>query len=258
MADFQLLLECRKRIRHEFGLLLGKLCREIIKTWVNIGWIFLPFSRCFFVDVLYRKQWWCLLIIQLTKCALHTLGMQGANHFIRYVNGQTTGLSVACAMCFLNGVYDAQAISAPSWLCPYQRAWTVFLLSTHQGTRREVHSRCLATAWFLHVWMLAGVHAYDASHNLIIKNIELLVAEWHVVLHMAAVFSGLPWEQSGDVTTRSQPRGAKLVGWWGCPGCLVPVRFLPVKKADSRCELVPSEILLIDKIVSPCITNGYA
>lgn len=60
--------------------------------------------------------------------------------------------------------------------------------------------------------MLAGVHAYDASHNLIIKNIELLVAEWHVVLHMAAVFSGLPWEQSGDVTTRSQPRGAKLVG----------------------------------------------
>lgn len=26
----------------------------------------------------------------------------------RYVNGQTTGLSVACAMCFLNGVYDAQ------------------------------------------------------------------------------------------------------------------------------------------------------
>ena len=60
--------------------------------------------------------------------------------------------------------------------------------------------------------MLAGVHAYDASHNLIIKNIEHLVVECHVVFHMAAVFSGLPWEQSGDVTTRSQPRGAKLVG----------------------------------------------
>ena len=32
---------------------------------------------------------------------------------------------------------------------------------------------------------------------------------------------------------------------------------VPVKKADSRFELVPSEILLIDKILSPCITNGY-